>query len=86
LLKALDALDKAEKALGAAVNEIEARKQLDELKDQLIAVKDLIIQEQDKLIVRLQKNSNSVWSKVKKALEIAEKIALVALGVYLGGR
>jgi hypothetical protein len=84
LLKALDALEKAEKALGAAMNEIEARKQLDALKDQLIAVKDLIIADQDQLIKRLRKDDNSVWGRIKKILKIAEKAALIAIGVYVG--
>lgn len=86
LLKALDALEKAEKALGAAMSEIDARKKLDALKDQWIAVKDLIIQEQDKLIKLLQsqKKSNSVWSRIKRVLEIAEKAALIGIGVWVG--
>jgi len=72
--------------LNAAQGEIAARKTLSDLKDQYIAVKDLIIATQDDLIKRLQKKDNSLWAKVKKALEVAEKIALVALGVYLGSR
>jgi hypothetical protein len=51
--------------LNFALDEIEARKQLDALKDQYIAVKDLIIAEQDKLIKRLLKGDNSVWGRVK---------------------
>lgn len=86
LLKALDALEKAEQSLTLSVNENTARAKLDALKDQYIAVKDLIIAEQDKYIDRLLKKKNGLWAKVKKALEVAEKIALVALGVYLGGR
>jgi hypothetical protein len=84
LNKALDALDKAEKALNFAMTEIDARKQLDALKDQYIAVKDLIIAEQDKLIKRLQKGDNSVWGRVKKILGIAEKALLVGIGIYVG--
>ena len=86
LLKALDALEKAEKALGAARSEIDARKKLDSLKDQWIAVKDLIIQEQDKLIKLLQsqKKGNSIWSRIKRVLEIAEKVALIGIGVWVG--
>lgn len=82
--KTLDAYEKATKALGSAVDEINARKTLDALKDQYIAVKDLIIAEQDKLIKRLQKNDNSVWGRIKKLLKIAEKVALIAIGIYVG--
>ena len=84
--KTLDAYEKAVAALNAAQGEIAARKTLSDLKDQYIAVKDLIIATQDDLIKRLQKKDNSLWAKVKKALEVAEKIALVALGVSLGSR
>jgi hypothetical protein len=84
LLKTLDALDKAEKALGFAVNEIDARAKLDALKDQLIAVKDTIISAQDELIKRLQKKDTGVWARVKKILTIAEKAALIAVGIYVG--
>jgi hypothetical protein len=84
LNKALDALDKAEKALNFALSEIEARKQLDALKDQYIAVKDLIIAEQDKLIKRLTKKDDSVWGRVKRILGIAEKALLIGIGIYVG--
>jgi hypothetical protein len=84
LLKTLDALDKAEKALAFAVNEIDARAKLDALKDQLIGVKDLIISSQDELIKRLQKKDTGVWARVKKILTIAEKAALIAVGIYVG--
>lgn len=84
--KVLDALEKAEKALGAAVNEIEARKRLDELKNQWIAVKDLIIQEQDKLIQFYQKGEKrkGFIARLKQILAIAEKVALIALGGAIG--
>lgn len=82
--KALDAYEKAIKALTFATDEITARKQLDALKDQVIAVKDLIIANQDELIKRLQGNKNSVWSRVKKILEILEKAALIGVGVAVG--
>jgi hypothetical protein len=84
LLKALDALDKAEKALAFATSEIDARVRLDALKDQLIAVKDTIISAQDELIKRLQKKDTGVWARVKKILTIAEKAALIAVGIYVG--
>ena len=82
--KALDAYEKAVKALAFATDEITARKQLDALKDQLLGVKDLIIANQDELIKRLQGNKNSVWSRVKKILEILEKAALIGVGVAVG--
>jgi uncharacterized radical SAM superfamily protein len=82
--KTLDAFEKANKALAFATDEINSRKQLDTLKDQVIAVKDLIIANQDDLIKRLTKTDNSVWGRVKKILAIAEKVALLAVGVYVG--
>ena len=82
--KTLDAYEKATKALQFATDEITARKQLDALKDQVIAVKDLIIANQDELIKRLQGNKNSLWSRVKKILEIIEKAALIGVGVAVG--
>jgi hypothetical protein len=84
LLKTLDALDKAEKALGFAVNEIDARAKLDALKDQLIAVKDLIISSQNELIKRLQKKDTGIWSRVKRVLSIAEKALILGVGIYVG--
>ena len=82
LLKTLDALDKAEKALGQALNEIEARKNLDALKDQLIGVKDLIISEYQKLVeVKDKKIARSKW---KAFLAILEKAAMIAAGILIG--
>lgn len=66
------------------MNEINSRKQLDALKDQYIAVKDLIIAEQDRLIKRLVGGSNSIWGRVKKILDIAEKAILIGIGIYVG--
>lgn len=86
LLKAMDALEKAEKALGFAQDEIAARARLDALKDQIIAVKDIIIQQQDVLIKRLSKNDTGFKARLISLLKTAERIALVALGVYLGSR
>jgi pimeloyl-CoA synthetase len=84
LLKTLDALEKAEKALGYALDEIEARKRLDELKDRIIAVKNTIIEAQDELIRRLQKKDRGLVAALKKALKVAEKVVLIGLGAYLG--
>lgn len=83
LNKALDALDKAEKALGFALNEIEARKSLDALKNQLLAVKDQYIADlvADNKFLRGQRDS--VKSKVRKFLDVLEKVALIGLGVYI---
>jgi len=82
LLKALDGLDKAEKALGFAQSEIQSRIALDALKDQYIAV----LKEMNQQLMDLNKNlvKGTVKSKLKKFLETAEKIGLIALGVYLG--
>lgn len=82
LLKTLDALEKSEALVGFKDKEIEAYKHLSALNDELIKIKDLIISEQQKLIDVISKKKNSVWSKVKRLLALAEKIALVALGVY----
>ncbi len=83
LLKVLDALDKAEQLLVFKDREIEARKRVDAVNNELLAIKDLIIAEQSKLINVLQKNKNSTWGKIKKLLVLAEKAALIALGVYI---
>lgn len=81
--KTLDAFEKSQKALGFAMDEIEARKRLDALKDQIIAVKDIIIANQDELIKRLQGNKNGFMERLKRILGIAEKIALIGLGIYI---
>jgi thiamine biosynthesis protein ThiC len=82
LLKTLDALDKAEKALSFAVMEIGARKNLDALKDQVLAVKDLIIAEYQKLVeVKDKKIARSNWQKF---FHFLEKAAMVAAGILLG--
>jgi hypothetical protein len=84
--KTLDAYEKATAALNAATGEVASRVKLDQLKDQYIAVKDLIITEQGKLIALLQseKKGSGVWQKIKQILSIAEKAALIAVGVYVG--
>ena len=81
--KSLDAFEKSQKALGFALDEIYARKRLDALKDQIIAVKDIIIANQDELIKRLQGNKNGFMERLKRILGIAEKIALIGLGIYI---
>ncbi len=85
LLKTLDALDKAEKALGAALNEIEARKRLDSLKDELLKAKDQYIADvlADNAFLR-KANQPTLKSKVRKFFETVEKIALLAAGIYIG--
>ncbi len=85
LCKTLDALEKAEKALGFAMDEIAARKVLNDLKNELIAVKDLYIADvlADNAFLR-KANQPTVKSKIRKILETAEKILLVAAGIYLG--
>lgn len=78
--KVLTDLDKAEKALGYALNEIEVRKRLETLNTQLFAVKDAIIAEQDKLINRLSKPKSSL----QKILKIVERVAMIAAGIMIG--
>lgn len=84
LSKALDGYEKATKALGFAQDEIAARVKLDALKDQIIAVKDLIIASQDELIKRLSKKKNGTMARLKQILDIAEKVALIGVGVAVG--
>lgn len=84
LLKTLDALEKSEALLSFKDQEIEAHKRLAAVNNELLKIKDLIIAEQYKLINVLTHKKNSLWAKVKKLLALAEKIALVAAGVYLG--
>lgn len=82
--KTLDAYEKATVALNASSAEVAERIRLNALKDELIAVKDMIIAAQDELIKRLQKKDTGVWAKVKRILSIAEKAALIAVGIYVG--
>lgn len=86
LLKALDTLEKAERALSSSLAENQSRIQLDKLKDQWIAVKDSIIQEQAKLISLLQstKKGDSIKSRILQILKIAEKAAMIATGILIG--
>lgn len=84
LLKTLDALDQAKQLILFKDQEIEARKRVDAVNNELLKIKDLIISEQSKLIDVLQKKKNSAWGKIKKLLEMVEKIALIAIGIYVG--
>lgn len=84
LLKTLDALDQAKQLLVFKDAEIEARKRVDAVTNELLKIKDLIIAEQEKLINVLSKKDKSLWGKIKKLLALAEKIALIAVGVYVG--
>lgn len=84
LLKALDALEKAEKALGAAINEIEARKRLDALKDELLAAKDQYIADVLADNKFLRNKLEGPKSKLRKVFERIEKILLLGAGIYIG--
>lgn len=84
LLKALDALDKAEKALGAAVNEIDARKRLDGLKNELLAAKDQYIADVLADNKFLRNKLEGPKSKLRKIFERIEKVLLLGAGVYIG--
>lgn len=81
-------LEKAERALNSALTEIDARKALEGLYKEWIAVKDMIIAEQNKLITLLQKEKkgNSIKDRLMTVLKIAEKVALIAAGILIGGR
>lgn len=84
LLKALDTLDKAEKALGHALNESEARKRLDDLKNELLAAKDQLIKDVLADNKFLRDSRNSTKSKLRKFFDTVQKIALLAAGIYVG--
>lgn len=84
LLKALDALDKAEKAIASAQNEIEARKTLEGLYKEWIAVKDQMIAAQGELIKFYQKSQTK--SGLRKFFEKVEKVLLVAGALFIGSK
>lgn len=86
LLKVLDALEKAEALVGFKDREIAARVEIESLYKQAIAVKDLIIKFQDEYIQRLQKNEKGFMARLKSILKVAERVALIAVGIYIGGR
>lgn len=82
--KALSAFETSQKALTAALTEIEARKQLNELKDEYLKVKDQMIADIFADNKFLRGKVNGPKSQIRKILERIEKIALFAGGVYLG--
>lgn len=84
LLKTLDALEKAEKALSFALNEIDARKRLDDLKNELLKAKDQYIADVLADNKFLRDSKGSAKSRIRKVFETIEKILLVGAGVYLG--
>lgn len=86
LLKALDALEKAEALIGFKDKEIAARVNLEALYKQAIEVKDLIIKFQDELIRKLQKPSSGFMGRLKSILKTAERVLIMAAGIYVGGR
>lgn len=86
LLKALDALEKSEALIGFKDKEIAARVNLEALYKQAIEVKDLIIKFQDELIRKLQKPNSGFMGRLKSILRTAERVILLAAGVYVGGR
>ena len=57
LLKTLDALSQAEKAIEALKAEIAARESLDKINEEILKRKELIITEQQKLIAILEKQT-----------------------------
>lgn len=57
LLKALDALDKAERVIAALEAEIAARKRLDAVNEEILAAKTAVIAEQAKMIDLLKKQT-----------------------------
>lgn len=86
LEKTLDAFEKSQKALGFAVEQIDAMKKLDALKTELLAAKDQYIADVLADNKFLRETRNSTKSRIRKVFETIEKIALVAAGVYLGRR
>lgn len=82
LLKTLNALEKAERLVSAKDLELVATQRLIDLYKQAIEVKDLIIKFQDEAIKKMSKRG---WmSKLKDALGVATKIALIISGVLIG--
>lgn len=57
MLKALDALDKAERVIAALEAEIAARKRLDAVNEEILAAKTAVIAEQAKMIDLLKKQT-----------------------------
>lgn len=86
LLKTLDALDKAEKAILFLQMEIDARKRLDAINAELLKVKDLIIAEQQKLITLLQgdKKESKFMKAIKTVIKFGERILLLYVGAQIG--
>lgn len=81
LLKALDALERAERLLSAKDAELVATASLIALYKQAIEVKDLIIKFQDEAIKKMSKRG---WmTKLKDAFGLATKVALLITGVLI---
>ena len=80
--KTLDAFEKSERALSAALDEIEARKKLDDLKNDWIKVKDNIIVAQAELIKFYQNQRKK--GKWRSFFEKVEKVLILAAGILLG--
>lgn len=85
LSKALDAYEKAIAVIEFKDQEIAARKQLDALKDELLKAKDQMIADVMASNDFLRKDrAGKTKSKLRRFFETAERVLLVAAGVYLG--
>lgn len=80
--KTLDAFEKSQRALGAALDEIDARKKLDDLKNDWIKVKDNIILAQAELIKFYQDQKKK--GKWVAFFEKVQKVLILAAGIYIG--
>lgn len=86
LLKTLDTLSHTENLLTLKNKELEARIALESLYKQAIEVKDLIIKYQGELIEKMRKPNSGFMGRLKQILRTAERLILVAAGIYVGGK
>lgn len=83
--KALDGFEKSQKALGFAMDEIEARKRMDALRIEQAAVLRQFIADVQADNDFLRKQVHPSKGKLRKAFETAARIGIFAAGVYVGG-
>lgn len=82
--KTLDAYEKATAVIAAKDSVIAAKDVLIDLHKQYIAVKDRMIEAQDALIKFYERERFGVKSRLRKILETAGKVALIAAGILVG--
>lgn len=84
--KTLDAYEKATAVIAAKDIHIEALKLRDELRMQHLAIKDQMIAAQGELIKFYEKKLYGTKSRLKKLLERAGRLVMLAAGIYLGAK